>query len=68
MSSSRETLSAVVAPATYSFGENSEHPETEQAMAMVALSHTVIEQQLYSAMLAESLLLELASLRLRPVV
>jgi len=53
MSSSRETLSAVVAPATYSFGENSEHPETEQAMAMVALSHTVIEQQLYSAMLAE---------------
>src|SRR5882672_5628452 len=53
MRSSRESHSSAVTPATYSFGENSEHPETEQAMAMVALSHTVIEQQLYSAMLAE---------------
>ena len=53
MRSNRELHSATVAPATYSFGENSEHPKTEQAMAMVALSHTVIEQQLYSAMLAE---------------
>ena len=42
-----------VAPATYSFGENSEHPTGEQAMALVALSHTVIEHQLYSAMLTE---------------
>lgn len=53
MRSSRESHSGAVASATYSFGENPEHPESEQAMAMVALSHTMIEQQLYSAMLAE---------------
>src|SRR5258706_2016826 len=53
MSSSRESHSGAVASATYSFGENPEHPESEQAMAMVALSHTMIEQQLYSAMLTE---------------
>ena len=49
--------SAAAAPATYSLGENPEHPiglpAAEQAMALVALSHTVIEHQLYSAMLAE---------------
>lgn len=49
--------SAAAALATYSLGENPEHPTglpaAEQAMALVALSHTVIEHQLYSAMLAE---------------
>ena len=49
----KEQTSTVVAPATYSFGENPEHPTGEQAMALVALSHTVIEHQLYSAMLTE---------------
>jgi len=49
----KEPTSTAVAPATYSFGENSEHPTGEQAMALVALSHTVIEHQLYSAMLTE---------------
>ena len=49
----KEPTSMAVAPATYSFGENSEHPTGEQAMALVALSHTVIEHQLYSAMLTE---------------
>ncbi len=49
----KEPTSAAVAPATYSFGENPEHPTGEQAMALVALSHTVIEHQLYSAMLTE---------------
>ena len=49
----KQPTSTAVAPATYSFGENSEHPTAEQAMALVALSHTVIEHQLYSAMLTE---------------
>ncbi len=47
--------SAAVAPATYSFEGNSEQPIAEQAMALVALSHTATEQQLYAAMLAEIL-------------
>jgi DNA-binding CsgD family transcriptional regulator len=49
----KEPSSTAVAPATYSFGENPEHPTGEQAMALVALSHTVIEHKLYSAMLTE---------------
>jgi DNA-binding CsgD family transcriptional regulator len=49
----KEPTSTAVAPATYSFGENPEHPTGEEAMALVALSHSVIEHQLYSAMLAE---------------
>jgi DNA-binding CsgD family transcriptional regulator len=49
----KEPSSTAVAPATYSFGENPEHPTVEQAMALVALSHTVIEHKLYSAMLTE---------------
>ena len=47
------SYSAAVTSATYSFGENPEHVHAEQAMAMVALSHTVIEHQVYSAMLSE---------------
>jgi DNA-binding CsgD family transcriptional regulator len=47
------STSAAAAPATYSFGENSEHAAAEHAMALVALSHTVVEHQVYSAMLAE---------------
>jgi DNA-binding CsgD family transcriptional regulator len=42
-----------VASATYSLVENSEQTVTGQAMALVALSHTNVEHQLYSAMLAE---------------
>lgn len=57
MLSGKGSSSAAFAPATYSFGENPEHPSellaAEQAMALVALSHTIIEHQLYSAMLAE---------------
>jgi len=49
----KEQSSTAVALATYSFGENSEHPSGEQALALVALSHTVVEQQLYAAMLSE---------------
>jgi DNA-binding CsgD family transcriptional regulator len=47
------SYSAAVAPRTYSFGENPEHADRDHAMAMVALSHTVIEHQVYSAMLSE---------------
>jgi DNA-binding CsgD family transcriptional regulator len=58
MQSSKGSSSAGIAPATYSFGENPEHPSArllaEQAMALVAFSHTVIEQQLYAAMLSET--------------
>jgi DNA-binding CsgD family transcriptional regulator len=53
MNSGKELHSTAVAPATYSFGGNAEHRGDEQAMAIVALSHTVIEHQVYSAMLAE---------------
>jgi DNA-binding CsgD family transcriptional regulator len=42
-----------VASATYSLVENSEQTTNGQAMALVALSHTTVEHQLYSAMLAE---------------
>ena len=43
-----------VAPAeskTYPLGEKSEHPGSEYASALVALSHTTVEHRLYSAML-----------------
>jgi len=53
MLSGKGSTSAAIAPATYSLGEDPEHSLAEQAMALVALSHTVVEQQLYSAMLAE---------------
>src|SRR6266511_4398555 len=51
---SKGPTSTAVAPATYPFDGNSERVIDEQAMALVALSHTTSEQQLYSAMLAES--------------
>src|SRR5581483_10566340 len=50
---SKGSSSSAVAPATYPFDRNSEQLTDEQAMALVALSHTVTEQQLYAAMLAE---------------
>ena len=53
MLNGKGSTSAAAAPATYSLGENPEHRLAEQAMALVALSHTVVEHQLYSAMLAE---------------
>ena len=43
---------AAVAPATYPFEGNSEQV-SEHATALVALSHTSTEQQIYAAMLAE---------------
>jgi DNA-binding CsgD family transcriptional regulator len=43
---------AAVAPATYPFEGNLEHA-SEHATALVALSHTTAEQQIYAAMLAE---------------
>jgi len=49
----KEPGSTAVALATYSFGENPEQPRGEEALALVALSHTVVEQQLYAAMLSE---------------
>src|SRR5262249_40712029 len=45
--------SAATAPATYSFGENPEHSTSDHALALLALSHTVVEHQLYLAMSAE---------------
>src|SRR5260370_17828398 len=53
MNTGKGSSTTAVAPATYSFGENPEHAMTSQAMALVALSHTTVEHQLYSAMLAE---------------
>jgi len=49
-----ERLSASgAAPATYSFGENQEQFANHPAMAVVTLSHTVVEHRLYSVMLSE---------------
>ncbi|HVS21320.1 MAG TPA: helix-turn-helix transcriptional regulator [Pyrinomonadaceae bacterium] len=53
MLSDKGSIGTAVAPTTYSFGENHEQPIAQHAMALVALSHTIPEQQLYSAMLAE---------------
>jgi DNA-binding CsgD family transcriptional regulator len=53
MNTGKGPSSTAVAPATYSFGENPEQAMSSQAMALVALSHTTVEHQLYSAMLAE---------------
>jgi DNA-binding CsgD family transcriptional regulator len=53
MLSGKESSSLAVAVATYSLGEDQEQPIDQQAMALVALSHTVIEHRLYSTMLAE---------------
>lgn len=53
MHTDKESLSAAVAPATYSFDQNQEQAAAEQALALVALSHTVVEHRLYCAMLAE---------------
>src|SRR6266550_3999789 len=53
MISGKEPTSAAVALATYSLGEDQEQPMAQQAMALVALSHTVVEHRLYSIMLAE---------------
>lgn len=50
---SKGSTSTAVAPATYPFDGNSEQLNDEQAMALVALSHTATEQQLYASMLAE---------------
>src|SRR5207237_4751112 len=55
MISGKHQTSAAVAPATYSFGEDYEQAISQHAMALIALSHTVVEHQLYSAMLAEIL-------------
>ena len=49
---SKSLNSAAVAPATYPFDVNSEHVG-EHATALVALSHSATEQQIYAAMLAE---------------
>ncbi|HEY3027632.1 MAG TPA: LuxR C-terminal-related transcriptional regulator [Pyrinomonadaceae bacterium] len=48
-------ISGVAHSDTYPLGENLEHNSSQQLMALVALSHTVIEHRLYSAMLAEML-------------
>ncbi len=48
-------IPAVAHSDTYPLGENPEHTSSEQLNALVALSHTVIEHRLYSAMLAEVL-------------
>ena len=53
MKPGKGSSSTAVAPATYSFGENPEQAMSSQAMALVALSHTTVEHQLYSTMLAE---------------
>ena len=50
---SDKQASGVVLSHTYSLGENPERVPNEQTMALLALSHTVAEHRLYSAMLSE---------------
>jgi DNA-binding CsgD family transcriptional regulator len=39
---------------TYPLGENTAHPEFSAALALLTISHTPVEQRLYSAMLSEN--------------
>lgn len=48
-------LPGVALSNTYPLGENPERVSHEQTMALLALSHTVVEHRLYAAMLAEML-------------
>jgi len=50
---SDKQTSGVALSHTYSLGENPERVSSEQTMALLALSHTVAEHRLYSAMLTE---------------
>jgi DNA-binding CsgD family transcriptional regulator len=50
---SDKQTSGVALSHTYSLGENPERVPNEQTMALLALSHTVAEHRLYSAMLSE---------------
>lgn len=54
MRSRKYLFTGEVQPVTYSFGEHSEHYTDEQSLALLALSHTPVEQQLYQAMRAET--------------
>ena len=49
---SKKQIFGEVDSETYPLGENSEHQIDESALALLALSHTVVEHRLYSAMLA----------------
>ena len=50
----KQTLAAALSE-TYPLGENPERASSDQMMALLALSHTVVEHRLYSAMLTEML-------------
>lgn len=50
----KRPITAVIDSETYPLGEKSEHSDFECALALVALSHTPVEQRLYSAMLSAS--------------
>ena len=48
----KSQVGAAADPKTYPLGEKGEHFNHAQAMALVALSHSPVEQRLYAAMLA----------------
>ena len=50
----KDKMAAATAPATYSFGEDLAQLTTEDAMALLALSHTAAEHLLYSTMMTQS--------------
>lgn len=54
MYSRKTRISDAIEPVTYSFGEHLEHSTRAEAMALLALSHTPVEHQLYQAMCRET--------------
>jgi DNA-binding CsgD family transcriptional regulator len=54
MSLPKFQIDGLVESATYSFGEHPEHLSDDEGMALLALSHTPVEHQLYQAMRGEA--------------
>ncbi|HKE60377.1 MAG TPA: helix-turn-helix transcriptional regulator [Pyrinomonadaceae bacterium] len=48
----KHPITAPIGSKTYPLGEKSEHAEHSRSLALVALSHTPVEQRIYLAMLA----------------
>jgi DNA-binding CsgD family transcriptional regulator len=52
--SSSKTPIALAESETYPLGENNAHPDFANALALVTISHTQVEQRLYAAMLIQN--------------
>jgi DNA-binding CsgD family transcriptional regulator len=54
MSSPKTPIGTLAESETYPLGENNAHPDVANALALVTISHTPVEQRLYSAMLTQN--------------